>query len=348
MLMRLIRLARLATGMQPHAAVTTRAPLNLDAPDETHVPEVDPERTDALSQAALELVRSASEMEVATAVRAAAALLVPGRTVRVACSGPGGWHLILADESTEEAVLQMPLRAGGMILGELSVLGSMPLPAAEAAAIAQLASHLALALARLEYGQLISGVVPIPDPDLFASASFRDPLTNLPSRMLFHDRVEHSLHRRSRHIHPVAVMIIDLAGAITAVREGMGEATGDRLMMQVAKRLQHLVRSADTLARIRDDQLAALLDDLDSAADAGLVAERLLGALEEPFLLEGGVPVSLQAHIGIAVNSGAAESAVELLHKAGATAQAARASGIGFDANPSRSRVHLRARSVCS
>jgi diguanylate cyclase (GGDEF)-like protein len=318
MLMRLIRLARLATGMQPHAAVTTRAPLNLDAPDETHMPEVGLERIDALSQAALELVRSASEMEVATAVRAAAALLVPGRTVRVACSGPGGWHLILADESTEEA------------------------------AIAQLASHLALALARLEYGQLISGVVPIPDPDLFASASFRDPLTNLPSRMLFHDRVEHALHRRSRHIHPVAVMIIDLAGAITAVREGMGEATGDRLMVQVAKRLQHLVRSADTLARIRDDQLAALLDDLDSAADVGLVAERLLGGLQEPFLLEGGVPVSLQAHIGIAVNSGAAESAVELLHKAGATAQAARASGIGFDANPGRSRVHLRARSVCS
>ena len=52
--------------------------------------------------------------------------------------------------------------------------------------------------------------------------------------------------------------------------------------------------------------------------------------------MEGDVPLSLQAHIGIAVNSGAAESAVELLHKAGRMAQAARARGVGFDANPGR------------
>jgi diguanylate cyclase (GGDEF)-like protein len=318
----------------------------VDRPDESFVPEGGLERADALSQAALELVRSASEMEVATAVRAAAAILVPGNVVRVACSSPGGWHLILHDDSEEGVLLRMPLRASGLVLGELTVLGSVPLPAPQATAMAQLASHLALALARLEYGQLLSGVIPASDPDLFASASFRDPLTSLPSRMLFHDRVEHALHRRSRQVHPVAVMVIDLAGAITAVREGMGEATGDRLMVQVAKRLQHLVRSADTLARIRDDQLAALLDDLDSAADAGIVAERLLVALQEPFLLEGGVPVSLQAHIGVAVNGGAAESAVELLYKAGLAAQAARARGIGFDATPGRPRVRLGARTA--
>ena len=74
------------------------------------------------------------------------------------------------------------------------------------------------------------------------------------------------------------------------------------------------------------------------------MAERLLGALQEPFAVEGGVPLSLQAHIGIAVNSGAAESAVELLHKAGRMAQAARARGVGFDANPGRPRVHAGAR----
>ena len=214
-------------------------------------------------------------------------------------------------------ILRIPLRAGGAVLGELAALGSVPLPAAQTSAVAELASHVALALARLEYGQLLSGVGPAADPDIFAATSFRDPLTNLPSRMLFHDRVEHALHRRSRHVHPVAVMVIDLAGSITAVKEGMGEAASDRLMVQVAKRLQHLVRSADTLARFRDDQLGALLDDLDSAADAALVAERLLGALQEPFAVEGGVPLSLQAHIGIAVNSGAAESAVELLAQGG-------------------------------
>jgi diguanylate cyclase (GGDEF)-like protein len=337
--------------MQPKvAALNRRAPLTLvDAPEVDYIPEGGTEWADALSEAALQLVRSASEGDVAAAIRTAAATLAPDSPVRVASSGPGGWHLILSDETEEEAILRIPLRAGGTLLGELSVLGAVPLPAAQASAIAELASHGALALARLEYGQLISGVTPDQDdPDIFAATSFRDPLTNLPSRMLFHDRVEHALHRRSRHVHPVAVMIIDLAGSITAVKEGMGGDAGDRLMVQVAKRLQHLVRSADTLARLREDQLGALLDDLDSAADVGLVAERLLSGLQTPFVLESDVPVSLQAHIGIAVNSGAAESAVELLHKAGKTAQAARVRGVGFEANPGRPRVHVKTRSTRS
>jgi diguanylate cyclase (GGDEF)-like protein len=166
--------------------------------------------------------------------------------------------------------------------------------------------------------------------------------------MLFHDRVEHALHRRSRHVHPVAVMVIDLAGSITAVKEGMGGDAADRLMVQITRRLQRLIRSADSLARLREDQLGALLDDLDSAADAGLVAERLVGALSTPFVLERDVPVSIQVRVGIAVNSGAAESAVELLHKAGKTAQAARERGVDFEANPGRPRVHVEARSARS
>jgi diguanylate cyclase (GGDEF)-like protein len=171
--------------------------------------------------------------------------------------------------------------------------------------------------------------------------AFRDPLTNLPSRMLFHDRIEHALHRRARHVHPVAVMVIDLAGGITAVREGMGQAASDRLLVQVAKRLQRLVRSADTLSRFGDDQLGALLDDLDSPADAGLVAERLLGALTEPLVLHAGLPLSLQAHIGIAVNSGAAESAVELLQKASKAAETARRHDTGFELSPGKPRAGM-------
>jgi diguanylate cyclase (GGDEF)-like protein len=337
--------------VQPEVAALNRpVPLTVvDASDVDYIPEGGTGWVDTLSAAALQLVRSASEGEVAAAIRSAAGTLVPGSPVRVASSGSGGWHLILTEDTEEEAILRLPLRAGGTLLGEMSVLGTVPLPATQASAMAELASHAALALARLEYGQLMSGVTPgLDDPDIFAATSFRDPLTNLPSRMLFHDRVEHALHRRSRHVHPVAVMVIDLAGSITAVREGMGDDAGDQLMVQVAKRLQRLVRSADTLARLRDDQLGALLDDLDSPADAGLVAERLLGALSTPFVLESDVRVSLQAHIGIAVNSGAAESAVELLHKAGKTAQAARVRGVGVEANQGRLRVHVRTRSTRS
>ncbi len=176
------------------------------------------------------------------------------------------------------------------------------------------------------------------------ASAFRDPLTNLPSRMLFHDRVEHALHRRSRHVHPVAVLIIDLAGGITAVREGMGQPASDRLVVQVAKRLQRLIRSADTLARYGGDRLGVLLDDLDSPADACLVAERLLGALTEPLILSAGLPLALQGHIGIAVNGGAAESAIELLQKATKAAEAARRRGTGFETSRSEPRGGLALR----
>ena len=317
-----------------------------DAPDPGQSPACVAEPEGALAEGALRLAQAAGETEVAAAVRASAHALVPGRPVRIASSSLGCWHLILTDDTRGPAVLRIPLRTGGTLLGELSVLGTEPLPPAQVAAVAELASHTALALARLEYGQLISGVTPSSSSDVYAACSFRDPLTNLASRMLFHDRVEHALHRRARHLHPVAVMVIDLAGAITAVREGMGAPAGDRLLVQVAKRLQRVVRSADTISRFQDDQLGALLDELDSSDDAGLVAERLLDALREPFVVDEGVPVSLQAHVGIAVNSGAAESAVELLHKAERAAQVARSRGVGCEARPERSRLHAGAQPV--
>lgn len=332
-------MAVLTAAPDDHASLTL-----VDLSDGDSRPETRLERVEALSQAAIELARAASEAEVANAVATAAATLAPGSPIRLYSAGPGGWHLVLDEQTQDEAVLRLPLRAGGTLLGELAVLGAAPLPASQASGVAELAAHTALALARLEYGHLISGVTPEHDPDMFAATSFRDPLTNLPSRMLLHDRVEHALHRRSRQVHPVAVLIIDLAGSISAVREGMGPAIGDRLMVQVAKRLQRLVRSADTLARVRDDQICALLDDLDSPRDASLVAERLMSGLQEAFILDGEIPVTLQAHIGIAVNGGAAESAVELLHKATRSAQKARARGLGFEADPARPELAAAAR----
>lgn len=171
-------------------------------------------------------------------------------------------------------------------------------------------------------------IVPPPIPeDAFADESLRDALTNLPSRMLFHDRIEHALHRRARYVHPVAVMVIDLAGAITAVGDGMGPETAEELTIQVAKRLQRRVRSADTLARLGNDQMGGLLDDLDSAADAVLVAERLVEALHEPFVLEADIPLSMQAHVGIAINGGGPESAIELLRRASSALEAGRRRG---------------------
>jgi len=168
---------------------------------------------------------------VAAAIRTAATKLAPGSPVRVASSVPDGWHLILAHDTDEEALLRIPLRAGGTLLGRCQCSAPSPsrgpderhrgarIPCRSRSGPPRVRA----ADQRCHPGQ--------DDPDIFAATSFRDPLTNLPSRMLFHDRVEHALHRRSRHVHPVAVMVIDLA--VPSRRQGgMGGDAADRLMVQ--------------------------------------------------------------------------------------------------------------------
>ena len=322
-----------------------RAPAG--APDPASPSEIAAERENALAEGALQLARAAGEADVAGAVRAAARTLVPGRPVRVASSSPGGWHLILTEDTRDPAVLRIPLRAGGLLLESLSVLGAEPLLPVQAGAIAELASHAALALARLEYGQLISGVTPATDSDAYAAGSFRDPLTNLASRMLFHDRVEHALHRRAAPRPPGGghghrPRRLDHRG-----QGGDGRA-GQRPVAWSSSPSGSSVWSARRTHRLASGMTSSERCSTTSTAPRtpALVAERLLGALQEPFRRGGRVPVSLQAHIGIAVNSGAAESAVELLHKAERAAQEARSHGVGFDAHPGRPRVHEAAQPV--
>jgi diguanylate cyclase (GGDEF)-like protein/PAS domain S-box-containing protein len=126
--------------------------------------------------------------------------------------------------------------------------------------------------------------------------AFHDGLTGLANRALFHDRVEHALSRGTRAGGEVAVLFIDLDG-FKAVNDVHGHAEGDRLLQEVARRLDLTLRSADTAARLGGDEFAVLLE---GGAGATTAAARILDVLAQPIELPGGA-VTVSASIGLAV-----------------------------------------------
>jgi diguanylate cyclase (GGDEF)-like protein/PAS domain S-box-containing protein len=129
-----------------------------------------------------------------------------------------------------------------------------------------------------------------------AHQAFHDPLTNLANRVLFRDRVEHALQRALRGGGQPAVLFIDLDN-FKAVNDGLGHSAGDWLLIEVAARLQHCLRPADTVARLGGDEFAVLLDD--EGAKAEEIAERILAAFTSPFSVQG-TDIVVTMSIGIA------------------------------------------------
>jgi diguanylate cyclase (GGDEF)-like protein/PAS domain S-box-containing protein len=131
-----------------------------------------------------------------------------------------------------------------------------------------------------------------------AERALHDPLTGLPNRLLFGDRVEVALARIERTGWPVAVFFIDL-DRFKLVNDSLGHAVGDRMLAEVAQRLERIVRPADTVARFGGDEFTLLCENTGEQA-ASMVAERILAAVEEPVLIDGR-ELFVNASIGIAV-----------------------------------------------
>src|SRR5665647_1877552 len=125
-----------------------------------------------------------------------------------------------------------------------------------------------------------------------------DPLTGLPNRALFVNRLEQSLAAAARTGHPVAVSFIDL-DAFKRVNDTLGHAAGDLLLQEVAGRLSAVVRPNDTVARFAGDEFLVLTVGASSGLPVAL-ADRLLGALHEPPLRAGAETVT--ASMGLAVS----------------------------------------------
>jgi len=126
-----------------------------------------------------------------------------------------------------------------------------------------------------------------------------DPLTGLPNRTLFHDRLQHALERAQRYGQELAVLLLDLDGFKT-VNDSLGHPTGDLLLQQAAHRFKECVRVEDTVSRLGGDEFAIILNNLAQGTDAISVVKKLLQALQEPFDLDGTAAL-VTTSIGIAI-----------------------------------------------
>jgi diguanylate cyclase (GGDEF)-like protein len=160
-----------------------------------------------------------------------------------------------------------------------------------------------------------------------AHDALHDPLTGLPNRTLFMDRLEQMLQRLAREPSAgCAVLFIDLDG-FKLVNDRHTHSTGDRLLVEVAHRFREALRPGDTVARLGGDEFGVLLDAVSSRAEAALVSERVHASLRAPIELDGN-SLSVQASVGIALGSGTS-SAAEVLRQADVAMYDAKRRGRG-------------------
>ena len=131
--------------------------------------------------------------------------------------------------------------------------------------------------------------------------AYHDALTRLPNRSLLNIRYQHALDRARRHDHKLALLILDL-DLFRNINDSLGHEFGDRLLVAITERFKSRLRDEDTLARLHGDEFAVLMEDVEVAADAAVVARDLLKALEAPFRIGSAEDIYIGASIGISIS----------------------------------------------
>ena len=161
-----------------------------------------------------------------------------------------------------------------------------------------------------------------------------DPLTGLPNRILFLDRLGCSIERATRHGEAFAVLFLDL-DRFKLVNDSLGHLAGDRLLIAIAERLERSVRAVDTVARVGGqhtiarlggDEFTILLEGVKHVSDAVRVAERIQDNLKRPFQLDGH-EIFTSASIGIATSETGYNAPEDLLRDADTAMYQAKALG---------------------
>ena len=156
--------------------------------------------------------------------------------------------------------------------------------------------------------------------------AFYDELTGLPNRALFLDRARHHLEQECQREKALsAVMFLDLDGFKT-VNDALGHEAGDRLLVEVGKRIAGSVRPTDTVARLGGDEFTVLLKNIGNPGIALRVADRIHEVLSRPFHLAGR-SVAVTASIGIAFNDRRSTTPDALMRDADTAMYQAKTSG---------------------
>lgn len=157
--------------------------------------------------------------------------------------------------------------------------------------------------------------------------ALHDPLTRLPNRALFLNRLEHVIAASSRNYVPFAVVFLDLDN-FKLINDSLGHASGDHLLVAIADRLQGVLRAGDTAARFGGDEFTMLIDDITSPDIALGVVERILEMLRSPLRI-GTHDVYALPSIGLTFSKPGDTSALELLRQADTAMYEAKRLGKG-------------------
>ncbi|HKG38165.1 MAG TPA: EAL domain-containing protein [Conexibacter sp.] len=178
---------------------------------------------------------------------------------------------------------------------------------------------------------------------LLEHQALHDPLTGLPNRALFLDRLQHALTRARRPGSSLAVYFCDVDD-FKDVNDSLGHETGDELLVALPPRLREGLRAGDTVARFGGDEFVILCEDLDSEGEAIRIAERIAEAFGLPFALDGR-PHHLSVSVGVVFVKGGEASATEVLRDADAAMYRAKGGGKGrFELFDAQMRASLVAR----
>lgn len=145
-----------------------------------------------------------------------------------------------------------------------------------------------------------------------AQLAHYDPVSKLPNRRLLEQRLHASLSRARLNETMCAVLFIDVDD-FKRVNDSFGHACGDELLALIGTRLNHYVRSGDTVARMSGDEFVVVLDDLSNVDDAVAAARKILCSFEIPFHLDGRVDCRVGVSIGVAVYPQSCASAKDLI-----------------------------------
>lgn len=166
--------------------------------------------------------------------------------------------------------------------------------------------NMTLRKVRAADGAALSWIV-LSDISKIRALAFYDPLTGLPNRRLFMDRLEQALALGLRHLRKGALLFVDLDN-FKSINDTLGHHHGDLLLEEVAKRLSACVREGDTVARLGGDEFLVMLenlseDTLDAASQAEVAGEKIRATLGQPYRLEN-TEQHITASIGITLFGG--------------------------------------------
>jgi PAS domain S-box/PAS domain S-box/diguanylate cyclase (GGDEF) domain len=144
--------------------------------------------------------------------------------------------------------------------------------------------------------------------------AFRDPLTNLPNRLLFNDRFEQAIITSRRHKKMFAMIIIDI-DKFKKINDTCGHDIGDKLITHVGLKIKDLLRKSDTIARFGGDEFLLLLPEISNKADVEIIAKKIVDSFGEKILL-GGKKLSITLSMGISLYPEDGEDSSTLLKNA--------------------------------